>query len=69
MSSALLAALPPKEKFTKFLLALQQLCLTQFNSLNQQKTHWAAKTSIPFTFNKPRSQIRSKAIAEQVWDE
>lgn len=63
------SALPPKEKFTKFLLALQQLCLTQFNSLNQQKNHWAAKTSISFTFNKPRSQTSSKAIAEQVWDE
>lgn len=54
MDSAQLAALPPKEKFPKFILALQQLCLTPFNSLNQQETHLAAKGSIYFTLNKPR---------------
>lgn len=35
-------------------LALQQLCLTQVLSLNQQKTQLAVKDSISFTFNKPR---------------
>lgn len=53
MSSAQLVALPPKEKFPKFLFALQQLDLTQFNS-HQQKTHLAATDSISFIFNKPR---------------
>lgn len=51
VSSAQLAALLPKQRL---LLALQQLCLTQFNSLNQQKTHLETRDGMSFIFNKPR---------------